>query len=264
MRSMQDTIIGAAGGLLVGCLLFAPGVNTPSSDVSSDSHTKPPAETAAHAVSAAQPSTSDEPNASAERETQTTPLDDALAGNPIDGADALPASPSGPVDLTDPRFIDALLAVAEDVDPELGKRLHGVCGDNPQAFTRLVKQAGRQLIGLTQLKLRDPELYKWKIAEMQWEPRAIELARDWHEAKALGKKQLAQELDEQLRGVVKIHLAMSFKARGEHILRLEQYIERLKQELDQDASRLPEHVEQRVKELKDRVAREMQGRNVTR
>ncbi|MHC4947653.1 MAG: hypothetical protein ACYTG1_05260 [Planctomycetota bacterium] len=148
-----------------------------------------------------------------------------------------------------PQLIDQCLAVAEDLDPATAQRLRALCDEDQEAFERIMRVRGRRLLGLAQLRERDPKLYQAKLGELRISMQVTRMARQVREAQRLGSEVKAEELESQLRGLIRIQVALSLKARGDYIRRLEEHIEALRAQLEADARQFDETVEKRLEQV---------------
>ena len=231
--SLQEALTGSAAILLAALLTLAPAANVmpaATNDQAGDTSADANESTSKGHIDSSRP---DAERAEGTR-SQSTPNEDLMGA----------------------RFVDQVLAVAQDVDPELGRKLRQACDRHPTDFARILRTAGGRLIALARLREKDPQLYSLKIAEMQWDSQAMEIAREYQQAVEKGQKQRADLLEEQLRKTLQVHMALSLKARGDYLLRLEQHVRKLRTQLEQDAEDFEKRVEHRLETLKDRAAQE--------
>lgn len=155
-----------------------------------------------------------------------------------------------PVELTD-EFIDQCMDVAEQVNPDWAKKMRGLCDRNSVEFARVLRVSGRQLIGLVQLRQRDPKLYETKIKELQLEAHLNTIIHKLRHIISEGRdsSSQAESLRSQLRALVQDQIALSLKARGDYILRLENHVQALKNQLEQDGMNFFITVEERYQSL---------------
>ena len=150
-----------------------------------------------------------------------------------------------------PEFLDQCMEVAEQVNPEWAKMMRSVCERNPQDFERYLRQTGRQLIGLVQLKQKDPGLYATKLKELHLEAHLRVMTQKLRLLHAEGRYESteAAEVRSELRVLVQEQVALALKSRGDYILRLEKHVDTLKKQLENDALSFFRTVEDRYQVL---------------
>ena len=150
-----------------------------------------------------------------------------------------------------PEFLDQCMEVAEQVNPEWAKMMRSVCERSPEDFERYLRQTGRQLIGLVQLKQQDPGLYATKLKELHLEAHLKALTQKLRLLHAEGRDDSteAAEVRSELRVLVQEQVALTLKSRGDYILRLEKHVDTLKKQLENDALSFFRTVEDRYQVL---------------
>lgn len=146
----------------------------------------------------------------------------------------------------DPTLVDACLDVAEQIDPELADRLRHLCAEDQEAFERVMRTHGRRLVGLVDLRERDPELYEQKLTEMRFESQVSRAVRELREAQREGSQGQIDAATDELRILLRMQVALSIKARGDYIRRLEEHIESLREDLERDVAGFDEAVDRRL------------------
>lgn len=157
---------------------------------------------------------------------------------------------AGPVGGTGAAVSSGLIArcveVAHDIDAGLGRRIAQIQEKNPAEFERSMRFGGRKLLALAELKERDPDLYGAKLSEMKISLAVRMKARELCQSRLAGGNHAETEsLDNQLRSMLGIQLAMSIKARGETVCRLQEQVNNIKSEIDHQASAFNETVDSR-------------------
>lgn len=159
-------------------------------------------------------------------------------------------SPHGPPRLT-AELVDRCIEIAREADSELGSRLAEARDKNPQEFERLMRQGGFgwRLMSMAQLKQRDPELYKAKVAELSQSVQIERTAKQLREAKKNGSQGDIDSYEHQLRTMLQIQLAMSIKARGEMLCHFDERVIELRKDLEREAVNFQTTIEARMKSL---------------
>jgi hypothetical protein len=145
--------------------------------------------------------------------------------------------------------IRAAIQVAREIDPALADRLAALCNKDSKQCEQMLRSSGQRLVALAELKQRDPQLYSAKLGELQHELQIKKLSVDYRRAVAAGDTTQADVILQQLRAVLQVQLLMSIKTRGEYICRLEEQIQKAKDELAHDAARFAQVVNERLDEL---------------
>ncbi len=198
-----------------------------------------------------------------------TAAGDAAGAGGQDGGDALESDPtpgraSGPdpggadqeagwrpphrpgVRLERERF-DAVLEVAREVDPALADRLERLHRSGSARELHEALAGARDLRGLFALRKRDPEMYETRVEELRLQAEVRRLAAELREARRLSSPG-AEDLDESLREQVSRQLAYSIVARGRYLLRLEERVRKIHDELARDGENFKATVERRMRE----------------
>lgn len=144
-----------------------------------------------------------------------------------------------------PELIDQTLAVAYEIDPELGNQLKSICGDDPADFEHVLRTTGRRLVGLAELRNQAPELYDMKRREWQQEVLIARTVRELAGAKAEDDSLRIQMLENELRTHISIQVALQIAVRGDYLRRLKQQMLALEEEIDRQARRFEQTVEER-------------------
>ena len=191
---------------------------------------------------------------------QITPLLDAPPDAPPDAS-----PPTGPINRVTmrfrqhrgnrieitPEFLDQCMDVAEQVNPKWARMMRDMCERRPEDFERYLRQTGRQLVGLVQLKQRDPDLYATKMKELHLEAhlKAMNQKLRVLYAEGLSDSSEAIEMRSELRVLVQEQVALALKSRGDYIIRLEEHVGTLKRQLEDDALNFFRTVEERYQVL---------------
>jgi hypothetical protein len=157
-----------------------------------------------------------------------------------------PHRPLGPQELA-----TRCLEVAREIDPELGQRLTEALQKNPAEFERAMRQGGfgRRMYAMAELKNRDPELYRAKVSELSQAMQIERTAKKWREAKRSGSVGDADAYEAQLRSLLQVQFAMTVKARGDMLCRLEDRISELRDEIARDAANFNHLLDLRMQAL---------------
>jgi hypothetical protein len=141
------------------------------------------------------------------------------------------------------------IQVAREIDPALANRLAALCDKDSAECEQTLRLSGQRLLALAELKQRDPQLYGYKLGEVRHELQIRKLAGDFRRAMATGDTTQAEVIVNQLRTVLQVQLAWSLKARGEYLCRLEEQVQKVKDELARDAAKFQQTVDERLQEL---------------
>ncbi len=154
----------------------------------------------------------------------------------------------------DPQMIERCLEVARDVDPDRAAALERLrATQSPEAFAAAL--ADKQfLLGLASLKNEDPGLYRIRIEELRLDATIDRMVGELIEARRTSNP-AATDLQERLHELVKQKVGFSLAARGRYLLRLNDHVKTLRDELSRDAdpANFQPAVERRFKELLEQV-----------
>jgi hypothetical protein len=148
-----------------------------------------------------------------------------------------------------PELIEACLEVAAQVDPSMADRLRSICDVDPDAFELVMQRSGQRVLGLARIREEDPELYESKINELRIEARVNRVARQMRDLRRQGDVPAADQLETQLRGLLRIQVALSIKARGDSIRRLEEHLGALREQLARQVDEFDDIVERQMEDL---------------
>jgi BMFP domain-containing protein YqiC len=149
-----------------------------------------------------------------------------------------------------PEAIDRMLEVAREIDAPMAERLESLRVKDPVEFEQAIRQAARRLLAMADLKQRDPDLYEVRVTEMAQAAQVNRVAGQLREAYARNASSSETEsLENQLRSLLQVQLALSIKAKAEYLCRLEEHVQKVRDEIDQEATHFATTVEARLQAL---------------
>jgi len=144
-------------------------------------------------------------------------------------------------------MVEHVMAVAEEIDPDLAAQLARMCESDPDAFHKICRRQGQRLGSLIRLRESDPELYEVKVTELKTD---AEIYKTAEELRGLDKDEPhTQAKIAELQGLVRARTALSLRAQTLHIGRLEDHILGLQAKLKDTTTRFDEIVNERVEQL---------------
>jgi hypothetical protein len=147
-----------------------------------------------------------------------------------------------------PKLVAQCLEVAQEVDPVLADRLAALRRQSDdRAFARAIRNA-RHLVGLAGLKERHPQLYEVKVQELRLDAQVTAVLAELAEARRASSA-AADELEAELRELVRHQVAYSITARGMYLLRLQENIKSLRDQLAHDSANFENTVDRRMRRL---------------
>jgi len=146
-----------------------------------------------------------------------------------------------------------ILAVLEDIDPELSGRVKQLREKHPQAVGDMLGERIRLLSRLLELREHDSEMYQLRVSDIRMTRMTKILAKELHWAEQKDSGQ-AQSLREQLVEMVQTHDELRTELRQLELDRLESRLAQLKTELAAREIRRNERVFTRVQALLDQAA----------
>ena len=147
-----------------------------------------------------------------------------------------------------PELLECILEVTREIDPPLSKRLRRVKERDPKRFEAAIVSTGRRLIGLAELKLRDPKLYRIKLGEFTMERQVTNTAQRLRNAMAGGQGDV-ESLSKELRNQLRILVGYSIASRTLFLRRLQDHLQEIKREIDHEAANFDETVDERFHRL---------------
>lgn len=151
-------------------------------------------------------------------------------------------------DVQGPSLETLCIRVAADIDANLGKQLAAMRDAEPEAFAQRLRKSPR-LIKLAQLLRDDPNDYKLKMLEVRTDQNVLRLAREARAAQAAGRD--AAEQISELRNQLRLQEAFAFRARDEHLCRLQAEAEKEEAELATRKENVEDRVRERLQSLID-------------
>ncbi|MBC8201664.1 MAG: hypothetical protein H8E86_06405 [Planctomycetes bacterium] len=148
-------------------------------------------------------------------------------------------------------MVEHVMAVANEIDPDLAAQLAAVCAADPEAFQKIIHRQGRRFGSLIRLREDDPELFEVKVTELKTD------AEIYSAAEALRGQDMespeSQAKLAELQGLVRAKTALTLRAQTLYIGRLEKHLDALRKRLDDTSVRFDEIVAQRVDQLLNTV-----------
>ena len=164
-------------------------------------------------------------------------------------AEPLPTRPARRPSVN-PQLAKQCLEVAGEIDPVLAERLEALQRRSDGAdFDRAIRNA-RHLVGLARLKEHDPQLYDVKVQELRIDAEVTSVLGELAEARRTGSA-AAADLEAGLHDLVRHQVAYSITARGMYLLRLQENLNSLRDQLAHDSANFDQAVERRMRQLLD-------------
>ena len=140
------------------------------------------------------------------------------------------------------------LEVANDIDPALGAKLTQLSQQSPVKFDRAMRQGnvGRNLKSMAVLKQRDPDLYQTKVSLMMQTVQVNRIAAQLREAIRTNSTGQIETLNAKLKTALEHQLGTEIKDKGDYICRIEEQLERAREDLIREAVNFPHTIEARL------------------
>ena len=149
-----------------------------------------------------------------------------------------------------PELIKQCLEVAHDVKPQLASRLERLKRDSSEAqFEQAMRRNARHLLNLVRLRDRNPGLYDLKMRELQTGEQIQQVTARLREALDTGSTGQAQLFKTELHELVRLQASQSIEARGRYLLRIQEHMAALSQQIDEEATNFDSTVERRFQEI---------------
>ena len=144
-------------------------------------------------------------------------------------------------------MLEHVMAVANEIDPELANQLSTICEADPAAFEKIIRRQGRPFRSLVRLREQDPELFEVKVAEIKTDAEIYFVTEELKLHNLKDPSSQAQLM--QLHGLVRAKTALSIRAQSLYISRMEQNLDARRSMLEDLTSRFDEIVQERVEQL---------------
>jgi hypothetical protein len=145
-------------------------------------------------------------------------------------------------------LVQRWLEVANDIDPALGAKLTELSQQSPLKFDRAMRQGniGRNLNSMALLKQRDPDLYQTKVSLMMQTVQVNRIAAQLREAIRTNSAGQIETLKAKLKTALEHQLGTEIKDKGDYICRIEEQLERARDDLIREAVNFPHTIESRL------------------
>jgi hypothetical protein len=167
-----------------------------------------------------------------------------------DDGDAATATQSAPARQSrqQQELIQRWLEVAYDIDPALGAKLTQLSQESPAKFDRTMRHGnvGRNLNSMAVLKQRDPDLYQTKVSLMMQTVQVNRIAAQLREAIRTNSTGQIETLNAKLKTALEHQLGTEIKDKGDYICRIEEQLERAREDLIREAVNFPHTIEARM------------------
>ncbi len=159
-----------------------------------------------------------------------------------------------------PDLIERVIEVARRLDPPMAADLRALCNDHPEQIEHALRTTARRFVALADLQIRDPKLYASKMSELETAANLDRIAREFVAAREEGDESRLGLLEKELETAAQFHIAMTIKARGDSIRRLEEHVKALREELEVFAGNFQGNVRDRIEQAIERAERDRVAR----
>jgi hypothetical protein len=149
----------------------------------------------------------------------------------------------------DEDLIEQFLDLADDIDADLASQLRSLRDRDPAAFADRFC-GSRRLYDLTRLRQRDPQLYGRKLLELNLHAQVNRLAEQVAAARREGQSGTVDALRGELHKWVIAEMGLSMLTRQEYLVRLQELVQQLEQQIQQKRGRFDTLVAQRIERIK--------------
>ena len=146
--------------------------------------------------------------------------------------------------------MDRIVAVAQDVSPDLAKQLSDRRSAAPDEMSQAMRQSARRLVALAVLRERNPGLYAVRVEDLrlQFELRALgDSYRAAVDAKDASK---AAAVESQIAAKVRSQVDIDLKARALELVALDEQMKAMRADLLEDQQHTDDRVAERVGAVK--------------
>ena len=175
---------------------------------------------------------------------ERTPSEAEPAGGRPEGMRWRPDSPMPQ------EMMDRIIAVAQDVSPDLAKQISERRTKAPDEMSQAMRQSARRLVALAVLKERNPGLYAIRVEDLrlQLELRALgDAYRAAVDAKDAAK---SAALEAQIAAKVQSQVDVDLRARAQELLALDAQVQSMREDLLEDQKHSADRIAERVGAVK--------------
>ncbi len=144
--------------------------------------------------------------------------------------------------------------VAREVSPQLAMWLERLETNNSrEEFEQALQRNARYLLGLVELRERNPVLYDIKMRELKTGSEIKQITALLQEAVNTGSTDQAEMLEMRLRVLVRMQATYSIEADGKYLLRIKEYAADLEKQIGEQGASFNETAEQQLQEILDKI-----------
>jgi len=139
--------------------------------------------------------------------------------------------------------------VLKAMRPDLAERISLAMAENPERVREMVMREYPRLRYMIALKRRDPKMFDLRAEDIRLAYQSQQLAEDIRKLDQAENVERREAAQAQLAQLLKEHYEVRHRLRELEIVRLEQRLEQLREELDERAARREAIIRQRLQEL---------------
>jgi len=149
----------------------------------------------------------------------------------------------------DAQQIREAIEVLRQIDPENADQLAQHVDENPERVGRALQEKFPNLGRFLAMRRYDPQGFELRIKDLALSRQSQHSAQRFHEAHSAGDDELAAAELSVLQGIVADHFDIRQQIREHELMKLEQQIESLRDQLQQRADNRDQLIEERLEEL---------------
>lgn len=151
-------------------------------------------------------------------------------------------------------LIEDCLEVAREINPQLAMWLERLQTNNSkQEFEHALARNARYLLGLVELRERNPVLYDFKMRELKTGSEIKEVTKLMQEAVNTQSTDQVEMLEIRLRELIRMQASYSIESRGRYLLRIKEHAAVLEQQINEQAISFDETAEQQLQDILKKI-----------
>lgn len=151
-------------------------------------------------------------------------------------------------------LIEDCLEVAREINPQLAMWLDRLkTKSSKQKFEHALQRNARYLLGLVELRERNPVLYDFKMRELKTGSEIKEVTKLLQEAVDTQSSEQVEMLEIRLRELIRMQASYSIESRGRYLLRIQEHAAALEQQINDQAITFDETAEQQLQDILNEI-----------
>ncbi|MCC5829319.1 MAG: hypothetical protein JJU36_07710 [Phycisphaeraceae bacterium] len=163
-----------------------------------------------------------------------------------------PPRPRVPADsrpVISPQMLDDVLAVLDDIEPQLAAEVRRSHESNPERTMELLRPHLPSVRRMMTIKSRDPRGYQFRVDDLRYARKTNELAKKIADAREAENDQQVRRLTREARELVSEHFDMRQAWRKHEVQLLERRVSQMRQAIDTRGQQKQQIIDDKLEEI---------------